>query len=582
MSFIKDQEQKIKKIISNLGYEIAEISLNVSSKKELGDYQYNGAMGIAKKYRQNPLEVAKNIKSYLDKDPDFINVNIAGPGFINLSFSKESLINYMNILTKDLTININLEKPKNILFDYGGANAAKALHVGHLRSANIGEALKRLAKTLGHNVISDVHLGDLGRQIAMVIYETKIRQPNLIYFNDNYQGPYPKESPLTEKDLEEYYPIASEKAKNNADILEEVRLIDAALQKGHPGYNALWDHVINVSTIQIKKIYDKFNTSFDLWEGEKDSLNYIEETLTKIKESGLAYLDQGAMIIDVQEDSDKNKIPPFILLKSDGTTLYSTRELATLYSRIKRFTLDEIWYLTDSRQELHFKQTFRVAYKTNLVPKNIHLKFLGFGTMNSTDGTPFKTRDGSVMKLNDLFELVNKETYHRLGNNISDSEKDSISEKVAIAAIKYADLLPSVSKDYIFDPIKFSDMEGKTGPYLLYSTIRIKSLLTKGEYHLLKDSKIRDIFNEEDKEIILEILNMPTILSNAYYAKSLNEICDYLYRLNNTYNNFYASHKILTEEDEYKRNSWLTLSNLVYNINILLLDILAIEIPNKI
>lgn len=580
MSLIKDKELKLKTIITNLGYEVKTVSLNVSSKKELGDYQYDGVMSLAKTYHKNPLEIANDIKMQLAKDPDFINVNIAPPGFINLSFHNTTLVNYMNQLAKDLTINIDKEVPKNILFDYGGANAAKALHVGHLRSANIGEALKRLARTLGHHVISDVHLGDLGRQIAMVIYETKIRKPALIYFDDHYKGSYLSESPLTAADLEEYYPLASKKAKEDPNILEEVRIIDAALQKGHPGYNALWDYIIKVSSAEIKKIYDKFNTSFDLWEGEKDSLTYIDAVLTKVKASGLAYLDQGATIIDVEEPGDKLKIPPFILLKSDGSTLYSTRELATLYSRIKRFPLDEIWYLTDNRQELHFKQAFRVAYKTKLVPENIHLQFFGFGTMNGPDGTPFKTRDGSVMRLNDLFNLVNEETYKRLGRNIKIEEKDQISEMVTVAAIKYADLLPNMNKDYTFDPVKFSDMEGKTGPYLLYSTIRIKSLLTKASFDS-SSYNLDNIYNNDDIDVILETLNMPAILTSAYQTKSLNEICDYLYRLNNTYNKFYANNRILTEEDKNKRNTWLTLSSIVYNINILLLDILAIKVPAK-
>jgi arginyl-tRNA synthetase len=581
MSFIKDKELLLKHIIESLGYKKNNISLNVSSRRGLGDYQFDGVMSLAKENHQNPLIIANEIKEKLEQEATFINVNIAGPGFINLSFKKEALIAYMNRLNNNLSINIDQEPPKNILLDYGGANAAKALHVGHLRSANIGEALKRLAKTLGHHVLADVHLGDLGRQIAMVIYETKVRKPELIYFDDHYGGPYPSEAPLTAEELEEYYPSASKKAKESEEVLEAVRAIDAALQSGHPGYNALWDHIIKVSSVEIKKTYNRFNTSFDLWEGEKDSFAYIDETLAKINESKLAYLDQGATIIDVSEPDDKLPIPPFILLKSDGSTLYSTREIATLYSRVKRFPLDEIWYFTDKRQELHFNQTFRAAYKTKIVPPSINLQFFGFGTMNGPDGTPFKTRDGSVMKLDDLFNLVNQETYSRLGSNIPDNEKEGISEMVAVAAIKYADLLPNINKDYVFDPVKFSDIEGKTGPYLLYSTMRIKSLLKKAELDHIEKSSITDIYNEDDREIILEILNMPAILTSAYHTKSLNDICDYLYRLNNTYNKFYANNRILTEEDQAKRASWLTLSSIVYQINTLLLDILAIKVPDK-
>ncbi len=579
--FISSQQLKIKKVIEGMGYKVDNVILNVSSRPDLGQFQYNGVMGIAKKNNLNPYDLALKVVERLSLDNDFINLNVARPAFINFSFTKEALINYMNLIHQNIEINFNRRSKKRILIDYGGANVAKRLHVGHLRSANIGEALKRLAIALNYDAIGDVHLGDWGRPMGLVMLEIKNRYPDLVYFKDSYQGEYPAISPVTNQDLDEIYPLASQKAKDDEHYLNEAKEITTKLQEGHPGYRALWQHIVKVSVADIKKIYDKLNTSFELWEGESDSHSYIEEMMMYLKEKGLVYESDGALVMDVAKESDLKPMPPLIFQTSHKAILYGTTELATLYSRVKRFDLDEIWYLTDKRQAFHFEQAFRAAYKSKIVPKDIKLSFMGFGTMNGKDGKPFKTRAGDVMPLEDLITLVKEETITRLNPNIKGKEREKIIDMITMAAIKYADLLPSRETDYIFDPAKFSDMTGKTGPYILYSTVRLKSLLKKAKEKDFASGSMTVIANDDDLALVLSLLSVGTVLNNALEAKSLNDITEYLYKLNSLYNHFYASNHILTESDNQKRSSWLTLSAIILETNLKLLHILAIEVPSR-
>ena len=578
-NYIKEKELYFKKIINELGYEVEEVTLVPSSRKDLGEYQYNGVMSLAKKNHENPNDIANKIVDILKNNKDFTNINIAGPGFINISFSNESLIKYLNEISKDIKINLNKYEKKKIFLDYGGANVAKVLHVGHLRSANIGEALKRLCQLVGYDTISDVHLGDWGRPLGLVILEIKKRHPDLVYFDDSYKGEYPKEAPVTNEDLMEIYPYASTKAKEDSEYLEEARIITSELQEGKRGYRELWKKIVEVSVTETEKLYLKLNTTFDLWEGESDCYKYIPEVLNYLDNNKMLTYSDGAKVIEVSKEDDKKEIPPLIMIKSNGAVSYESTDVAGVWERVKLHNPDEIWYITDKRQSLHFEQVFRASYKTGIAKDNLKLIHIGFGTMNGTDGKPFKTRDGGVMTLSNLMKLVKEASLKEMKDNVKDEEKEDIAEKVSIAALKYADLLPTVNTDYIFDLDKFCNMNGKTGTYLLYSTIRIKSLLEKAN---IDNYNIYDIYNEYDKNIILNILEMPKIIDNALKDRSLNEICDYLYRLSNTYNNFYMENRILTEEDENKRISWITLSKIVYDINKLLLDTLGIEIPNKI
>lgn len=581
-SFIKYQEERLKQIIVELGYEIERVELVVSSRRDLGEYQFNGVMSLSKVYKKNPRDIALEIVAKLQDIEDFVNVNVAGPGFINISFSSESLIKYMNELISNYDINIDKINSKKIILDYGGPNVAKTLHVGHLRSANIGEALKRLAKTLGMEVISDVHLGDFGRQMGLIILELSKRYPEWVYFDENYTGEYPIEPPITNDMLETLYPIASSKAKDDLEYLEEARIITTKLQKHEKGIFDLWKKIVEVSVREIKSMYDKLNVSFDLWNGESDSDKYVDDVIKYLEDKDLVKESQGAMVIEVKEESDKNEMPPLLLKKSNGAISYETTDLATIWERMNLYQPDEIWYVVDNRQELHFKQVFRAAYKSGMVPCSVNLEFLGFGTMNGTDGKPFKTRDGGVMSLENLFDEVKSESIKQMKENIMEDEKDKLADDIAVSILKYADLLSVRSTDYIFDIEKFSDMNGKTGVYLLYSTIRINSLLKKADELKIQYSNFNKIASDYDKEVVLKLLQVSKVLTRSLENKSLHEITDYLYNLTNCYNHFYSNNKILIEEDLLLRESWLCLSKLVYITNIKLLDILGINVPEKI
>lgn len=579
MSIIKNVEEIIKQDIKKAGYEADKVVLEISGRPDLGEYQINNAFNLGKQNHCNPREVADKIVIELEKEEIFTNINIAGAGFINISFTDNFYIKVLNELLENLDNNIDKHEKKKIFMDYGGANIAKTLHVGHLRSADIGEALKRLTETLGYEVISDVHFGDIGRQSGMVIYEMMERFPNLVYFKEDYNGE-DEELPIVKEDLQEIYPTASNKAKENENVMNKVREITIQIENGHKGYSTLWEKIKKLSIEDIKEIYERLNTTFDLYEGETDCYPYIPEVINILKEKNLIYESEGAMVVDVKEETDTEPMPPLVVLKGNGGTVYQTRELATLLSRVKRFNPNEIWYFTDNRQELYFKQVFRVAKKAGIVPESTKLKFFGFGTMNGTDGKPFKTRSGGVMNLVDLMEMVKEITASKINTDlVSEEEKDSTAEKISIAALKYADLLPYRSKDFIFDINKFADLDGKTGPYLLYSTVRMNSLLEKSnqDRSILKVTKL----NGAEKETVKTLLELPVILNSSFESKSLNDIADYLYRITSTYNKFYSENHILTCLDQDLKQTWLSLTKLVYDVNILLLNILAIEVPKK-
>ena len=566
---------KINEIIKELGYdETPEVS--VSNRPDISDYQYNGAFKLAKTMHKSPMVIADEIVSKL-KDNDMFkevsNVN----GFINITLSDKALIDYLNEIVNNFDINtFKINTDETIFLDYGGANVAKALHAGHLRSPNIGEALKRLCEAVGYKTISDVHYGDWGRPMGLIICEIKHRYPNLDFFNPNLDS-YPKESPVTLEDLYDIYPLASAKAKEDEEYLNEARELTVKLQKKEKGIYDLYKAFTKLSILDIEDIYKKLNCTFDLYEGERDADDYIEDVLTVTKP--FTTISNGATIIDVKEETDKKEIPPVMLLKSDGGVLYDTTELATLYSRIKRFKASKYFYLTDVRQELHFVEAFRAAYKTGIVPKDISLEWFGFGTLNGPDGKPFKTRDGGIMSLRELISIVKTETRKVIKDNIKEEDKDDLAEVLAIAAIKYADLLPNRTSDYVFDPVKFSDINGKTGPYILYSTVRMKSLLSKSN---LKYNKYYKINTKEERDILINIIKLRSVIEKSFNMRSLNEICEYIYKLTSSFNAFYSNHEVLTEQDELVKESYLTLINEVYIINKYLLNILAITLPDKI
>lgn len=574
--FIKIVEKRVQDALKECGYD-QEVTLNVSSRPDLGQYQYNGVMSIAKQYRTNPIEIAKKLVSLLEKDEYFTNVNMAGPGFINLSFNNEKLVDYANFVMNDFNILVDKKEPKKVLIDYGGANAAKALHVGHMRSANIGEALKRLYKLVGHDIIGDVHLGDVGRQAGMVISELKRERPDLVFFKENYDGSNPKID-ITPADLSRMYPNASLAANKDEARMEEVREITAKIDEGYKPYVDLWKQIVEVSSEVIKEVYDKLNCSFDLWEGELDSYEHIPATMEIVKP--YLYESEGALVMDVKEDDDKIEIPPLIVIKKDGATIYATRELATLYSRIKRFDLDEICYVVDNRQSLYFKQVFRASHKSKLVDSKTELNFYGFGTMNGVDGKPFKTRDGGVMELGNLISLVKDVTFTKLKENIVGEERKILADKLAIAVLKYADLCPLRNTDYVFDIDKFSSLEGKTGPYILYTAVRINSIFSKlGD--TVSDFKIKGIYSEEEMNLYIKLVELTKVIDNSFSEKTLSYICDYLFNLANLYNKFYSEHNIINETDKDKKDSYLGLSKLVHNVIKELLNVLGIDMIER-
>ena len=581
MSIIKDLNENMKKIVEKAGYQEENVILQPSGRRDLGQFQLNDAMNLAKIYKKNPRIIAQDIVKVLEEDGRFTNLNIAGPGFINITLTDEYLGELLTKIYEDKSLNIDKRPKKKVVLDYGGANVAKALHVGHLRSANIGEALKRLAKALGYEVIGDAHLGDYGRPLGLVVLEIKKRYPNLAYFDTSYKGDYSEiKLPITNKDLEEIYPFASNKSKEDEEYLEEARDITYKIQNHERGYYDLWKKVVEISKNDIKQVYDKLNVNFELWLGESDAAEYIDE-LTKIYEQQNALTEsEGAQVVEVKEETDKSPMPPLLFKRSNGTISYETTDLATILQRKKELNPDEIWYCVDARQGLHFEQVFRAARKVKLVDDNVGLEHIGFGTMNGKDGKPFKTRDGGVMSLKNLIALVEEVTRKKINpDTVEESKREEVAEEVAIAALKYADLLPYRGTDYIFDPEKFADLEGKTGPYLLYSTIRMKSLLDKGS--TLNIGKITQFKTETEKDIALTILRLPIVLDKALDSRSLNDITEYIYKLTSLYNKFYAENKILTEENKELQKSWLTLTKIVYDINMLLLDILAIKVPEK-
>lgn len=571
------------------GFEVNKRLVKLSDRPDLSQFQCNAAFEIAKSLKQNPRMIAEKISVELKENSVFEDVSVAGPGFINISLNDDFIADYIQKMAIDSNMGIEKDKHKKIMIDYGGANVAKPLHVGHLRSAIIGEGLKRLARELGHEVIGDVHLGDWGRQMGIIISELKRRKPELVYFDENYTGKYSEECPVSMQELDEIYPTASAAAKEDPERMEEAREATSILQNdnklGHRGYYALWQTMVNESVKDLKKSYDRLAVNFELWRGESDCHKSIPEMMQYLKSKNLLRESDGAIIMDVEEPEDTSPIPPVILRTKSDSVGYQTTEMATIYERIKEFNPAEIWYVVDGRQDMHFKQVFRAVYKSGIASKDLKLRFIGFGTMNGKDGKPFKTRDGGVMKLSDLLELVQKSSRSKLDENeesqMSDEEKEKASYQIADATIKYADALSNRETDYVFDIDKFTETQGKTGPYILYSAVRINSLLNKALENGIEPGDIQKPTGKEERMLMLTISRLPDIVNLAFENKSLTEIADYLYDLNSAYNNFYNTNKIIVETDRDKQASWMQLSNVVGKINKKLLDIMAIEIPER-
>ena len=568
------------------GYDKQYARVTLSNRPDLCEYQCNGAMMAAKAYKKAPIMIANDVVATLENSSCIEKVEAVAPGFINIILSADFVACFLNDMSKEEKLGVaSPEKQKTIIIDYGGANVAKPLHVGHLRSAVIGESVKRIIKYVGHHAIGDVHLGDWGYQMGLVITELKKRQPELPYFDDAFEGEYPKESPFTIAELEEIYPTASAYAKEHEDYKEEALQATFLLQNGHRGYTAIWKHIMNVSVADLKKNYGALNVEFDLWKGEADAQKYIPDMVEYLKKEGYAHMDQGALVVDVKEETDTKEIPPCMILKSDGAALYDTTDLATLIEREKIYQPDEVIYITDKRQELHFVQVFRCAKKTKIVREETKLQFIGFGTMNGKDGKPFKTRDGGVMRLEHLIADINAEMYKKITENRTASPEEAkvTSEKVALSALKYGDLSNQAAKDYVFDVDRFTSFEGNTGPYILYTIVRIKSILNRYAEagKSVETCEMQKADSASGKALMLEAAKFNQVIENAYEELAPHKICAYIYDLSNAFNRFYHETKILSEENEEKQAGYIALLLITKRVLEACIDMLGFEAPER-
>ncbi len=577
------------------GYDSSYGRVTVSNRPDLCEYQCNGALAAAKTYKKAPIVIAGEVAEKLKENAMFEEIGAVNPGFINIRISGVFLAEYLTEMAQDEKLGCEMaEKPETIIIDYGGPNVAKPLHVGHLRSAIIGESIKRLLRFMGNRVIGDVHLGDWGLQMGLIIEELKVRQPQLCYFDETYTGEYPEEAPFTIGELEEIYPCASAKSKMDPEFAQKAHDATVKLQQGHRGYRAIWQHIMNVSVADLKKNYEKLHVEFELWKKESDAQPYIPDMVQMLKDKGLAYVSEGALVVDVKEETDKKEIPPCLITKSDGASLYQTTDLATIVERQKLFEPDRIIYVVDKRQEMHFTQVFRVAKKAGIVPEQTKLQFLGFGTMNGKDGKPFKTREGGVMRLERLIGEINDAVYEKMKENRTGSEEETkkIAETVGMAAIKYGDLSNQASKDYVFDVERFCSFEGNTGPYILYMIVRIKSILKKYAENAGVDPEKLSSFAMEapmgdvpagksQKELMLVLSRFHDMMDQACEELAPHKVCGYIYNVADVFSRFYHETNILAEPDQKKQKGYIALIVLAKRVLETCIALLGFEAPDR-
>lgn len=558
----------------------------VSNRPDLCQYQCNGAMAGAKLYHKAPIMIANQVVESLQENEMFESVEAVMPGFINIKLNSEFVAKYLNDMKEADKYGCENKAPETIVIDYGGANVAKPLHVGHLRSAVIGESVKRIERFMGNKVISDVHLGDWGLQMGLIITELECRKPDLVYFDESYTGEYPEEAPFTISELEEIYPCASAKSKVDEEFKEKAHQATLKLQSGYAPYTAIWKHIMKVSVEDLKKNYGNLNVDFDLWKGESDAQPYIPGLIQDLIDKKLAYESQGALVVDISKEDDTKELPPCIVRKSDGAALYATSDLATIIQREQDYKPNHYIYVADKRQELHFTQVFRVSKKANIVDENTKMEFLGFGTMNGKDGKPFKTRDGGVMRLESLIAQINKAVYDKIMENrtVSEEEANNTAKIVGLAALKYGDLSNQASKDYIFDIDRFASFEGNTGPYILYTIVRIKSILEKYKAESGNADVNLPVINTDNgsqMQLMLEVAKFNEIIENVAEELAPHKICSYVYDLSNAFNRFYHETKILAEEDQTKKAGYIALINLTINVLEQCIDLLGFSAPDR-
>ena len=571
---------KMQKAFEDAGYDASFGRVTVSNRPDLCQYQCNGALAAAKQYKCAPIQIANAVVEKLNA-ADFSMCDAVMPGFINLKLSDSFLQTYLEGMRT--AVDFGVEKTgtgKTIVVDYGGANVAKPLHIGHLRPAIIGEALKRMYKFMGYNTIGDVHLGDWGLQMGLIIAELQERQPDLCHFDPDYTGEYPTESPFTLSELEEIYPTASSK-KSDPVFAEKAHVATYELQQGRRGYRAIWDHIMGISLPDLRRIYGILNVHYEKWLGESDADPYIPAMVEDLKARGLAVESNGALVIPVAEETDKKEVPPCILIKSDGSAIYATTDLATMVQRMQDWAPDKMLYVTDKRQALHFEQVFRAAKKSGIVKAETELEHVGHGTMNGADGKPFKTRDGGVLRLEQLIADMTDFVRAKVQENkiVSDDEVEATTAKIALAALKYGDLSNQPTKDYNFDLERFAAFEGNTGPYILYTIVRIKSILAR--YGAWEQLPIQVAANDSARELMLAITKLGPTLESALKASAPNQICAYVYELAGAVNKFYHETRILTEENKQLQAGYIALIGLAKNVLETCIDMLGFSSPEK-
>ncbi len=577
--------EEMGKAFEAAGYDPALGRVTPSNRPDLCEYQCNGAMAGAKQYHKAPIMIANAVAEKLAGSAVFKEAAAVPPGFLNLKLSEEYLADVVNRMAKEPKFGLELPEKKKIIIDYGGANVAKPLHVGHLRPAVIGESIKRICRYVGHEVIGDAHLGDWGLQMGLVIMGLKERQPDLVYFDEDYQGEYPEEAPFTISELEEIYPASSAKSKEDAAYKAEAMEVTYKFQSGVRGYRALGKQIRDVSVVDLKKNYASLNVEFDLWKGEGDVRDLIPEMVAYMKDGGYAHISEGALVVDVKEETDTKEVPPCMILKSDGASLYNTTDLATIMERMRLYNPDQIIYVTDKRQDLYFEQVFRCARKTKLVGEETELKWIGHGTMNGSDGKPFKTREGGVMRLENLIRETREEMYRKIreGREMSGEEAEKVADIVAVAAIKYGDLSNQAAKDYVFDIDRFTSFEGDTGPYILYTVVRIKSILNKYKEQggSLDDLHLRAAGSESEKAVQMQLAQFNAMMQAAAEETAPHKVCAFIYDLANAFNHFYHETKILGEEDQERKKGLLAMLMLVRDVMEVCVDVLGFAVPDK-
>ncbi len=585
-TIIEKISKTVEEAFSQCGYDKKYGKTGISNRPDLCQFQCNGSLASAKEYHKAPIAIANEVCEKLAGNPAFSKVEAVAPGFLNINLSDDFLAEHLNEMAGAEKFGLAASEPIKIIVDYGGPNVAKPLHVGHLRAAIIGESVKRICRYMGHEVIGDVHLGDWGLQMGLIITELRHRSPDLCYFDENYTGEYPEEPPFTLSELEEIYPAASARSKEDDAYKEDALLATRKLQAGHRGYRALWQHIMNVSVPDLKKNYADLSVDFDWWKGESSVDDVIPGMVEDMKAGGFAYESEGALVVDVARDDDAKEIPPCMILKSDGASLYTTTDLATLRDRRNTFDPDRVIYVVDKRQEMHFIQVFRTAQKCGIVREGTVLDFLGFGTMNGRDGKPFKTREGGVMRLEVLIDDIRKTMLKKITENheTDPAEAKETSKTVALAAIKYGDLSNQATKDYVFDTDKFTSFEGNTGPYILYTIVRIKSILNKytasqNDAHL--PEKLNPAANEYERALMLVLTKFAQTITAAYDEIAPHRICAYIYDVCNEFNRFYHETRILAEEDEAKKKGWIALLLLTRRILETCIDLLGFTAPEK-